>query len=267
MKRLIPAIFLFLLLNHSAVAQKKSDTDHARLIGSVKSVRVVAAKLVEKSGRWKEKGRDLERVINYDPEGYMIKETIYVNSPTITRITYRYDGDGNRSEDVTIDGGPGRASSYRGYSSTRGSDSGGSRDDGDLRSIRMFRRIFKHDPNGNRVEEVIYGNTGSATIRSGRAISGIYNHIYDDKGQRIETTFSESGLIRNKWIYTYDEKGNVIEMSKYTEGGYLLLRESYKYEFDKIGNWTKRIISRWKQRGSKPYFEPEKVTYRTVDYY
>ena len=264
MIRLISTIFICLLLDSSAVAQKKSDTEHDRLIGLIKSIRVETARLVSKSGLWQEKRRDLERVINYDSEGYLTKEIIYIDSPTITRITYRYDKDGNRSEDILVEGGPGpSSSSYKVY----GTDKGGSKGDGDVRSVRMVRRVYKHDSNGNRVEETIYGNTSSATIRSGRAISGIYNHVYDGKDQRIETTFREAGLLKNRWVFSYDERGNVKEMSKYTDGGYLLLRESYEYELDIIGNWTKRITSKWKEKGSKSYFEPEEVTYRKIDYY
>lgn len=264
MNRPMVAVLLLLLLTGSVSAQKKSDLEHDRLIGPVKILRVETAKLVSKSGIWLEKGRNLQWVIHYDPKGNMTKEVIHLDSPRRTEINYHYDKDGNRSESINMEGSL-RPLTHRVYGVERRVNIGSGGGD----QIRLVRRTFKHDADGRRVEEVIYGNNNdrSTTIYGGRAISGIYKFTYDPKGQMIEITYSEAGVVLNKWVNTYDDSGNVTEMAKYSEVGRLLLKESYKYEFDSTGNWIKRTTSKWKERGSKSYFEPEEVTYRAINYY
>jgi hypothetical protein len=259
MNKLVGPVLICLIVTCSAAAQKKTDRENDRLIGPVKSVRVETAKLVNKSERWIERGRELERVISYDSQGNMTKQTIYTDRPTVTEIEYRYDKDGNRSENILSEGPPG-ASSSLGIGRT---DGGGARGDGDRRVASSVRRVFKHDADGNRIEETMYRSRGT----SGRIISGIFNHIYDQKQQRIETTLSDPALVVNKWVHTYDDKGNVLETAKYTRGGYLLIKESYMfYEFDSRGNWIKKTSSKLEDR-KKSYFRPEEVTYRMISYY
>lgn len=259
MNKVVATLLLCLILPCSAVAQIKTDREQDRLIGPVKSVRVETARLVSKSERWIEKGRELERIINYDFQGNMAKQTIYRDRPTVTEIDYQYDKDGNRNENITSEGPPGASSSYRAYGST---DRGGATGDGDRRTFSLIRRVFKHDADGNRIEETMYGNRATR----GRAISGIFNHVYDQKQQRIETTHSAAGQVINRWAYTYDDKGNVLETAKYTRGDYLLIKESYLYEFDSTGNWIKQTSSKLQDR-KRSYFRPEEVTYRKISYY
>jgi hypothetical protein len=265
MNKLISSLLLCLVLTCAAAAQKKSDREHERLIGPVKSVRVETARLVKKSGNWVEKSRDLQEVIDYGSKGEMTKKTIHADSPTIITIKYSYDKDGKRGEDAIVEG-PTRSdwSSYRGYGETY---NGGSRGDGDVREGRRARRVFKYDPSGNRIEETIYSSSSKATIYGGTAVEAIYNHNYDEKSQRRETIYRVLNQVIYRWVYDYDDKGNITEMSKYSEGGYLLIKESYAYEFDAAGNWIKRTTSEWKRQGSNPHFEPERVIYRTITYY
>lgn len=256
MIKLVATLLLNLVFTCPVVAQIKPDREIDRLIGPVKSVRVESAKLVSRSERWVEKRRELERTISYDSQGNMAKQTIYTDRPTVTTIGYRYDKSGNRSENITSEGPPGASSSYRAYGD---SDRGGSTGDGDRRAISLARRVFKQDAAGNRIEETMYGR--------GSVISGVFYHEYDQKEQRIGTTLTSAGRVINKWVHTYDDKGNVVETAKYTEGGYLLRKEAYAYEFDSTGNWTKKTISKLTDRSNKPYFRPEEVSYRMISYY
>ncbi len=96
MNKPVATLLLYLSLTCSVVAQIKTDREHDRFIGPVKSVRVETARLVSKSERWIEKGRELERIISYDSQGNMAKQTIYTDRPTVTAINYKYDMDGNR---------------------------------------------------------------------------------------------------------------------------------------------------------------------------
>ena len=57
-----------------------------------------------------------------------------------------------------------------------------------------------------------------------------------EKGKRERNNIWDSDLQRK-----YDEKGNNIEVNWYNSDGSLASKWTYKYEFDKQGNWIKRI--------------------------
>lgn len=57
-----------------------------------------------------------------------------------------------------------------------------------------------------------------------------------EKGRRKRNNILEYDF-QNK----YDEKGNQIESNSYNSDGSLDSKWTYKYEFDKQGNWVKRI--------------------------
>ena len=57
-----------------------------------------------------------------------------------------------------------------------------------------------------------------------------------EKGNRKRKDFWENDV-----QYKYDEKGNKIEENRYESDGSLDNKWTYKYEFDKQGNWIKRI--------------------------
>lgn len=240
----------------SSTTPIKPDRDHDRLIGPVKSVRLEMAKLKHKS-TWGEKRRTLQRTISYDPQGNITRQTIYIDRPTLTDIRYSYEKDGNRGESIVRETPPGESVSYRTYGTVGG----------DGRSIRVVRRVFKHDASGNRIEETVYGSRGGAVSISGSPIAAIVHHAYDEKSQRRQTVHVVDGLAVERQVFSYDDRGNITDMAQYSGGGHLLRKESYTYEFDAIGNWIKRSTSEWKKRGTKSHFEPEEVTYRIIEYY
>ena len=68
-------------------------------------------------------------------------------------------------------------------------------------------------------------------------------------------------------VYKYDEKGNISEMTLMGSDGSMVSKETYKYEYDSLGNWTKMTTSVAVVENSKIAFEPVEVTYRTISYY
>ena len=73
--------------------------------------------------------------------------------------------------------------------------------------------------------------------------------------QKKESSFSRTSTEK------YDDKGNKIEKNSYNADGKLLehLLETYKYEFDEKGNWTKKI--------SFKNQIPENIEERKYEYY
>lgn len=92
---------------------------------------------------------------------------------------------------------------------------------------------------------------------------------YDIKGSKVENQyFPIAGAnLTGKEVYKYDEKGNISEMTLLNTDGSLLSKETYKYEFDFAGNWSKMTTAVAVIEGGKMSFEPTEVTYRSIMYY
>ncbi len=92
---------------------------------------------------------------------------------------------------------------------------------------------------------------------------------YDIKGNKIENQYFPiaGATLTGKEVYKYDEKGNISEMTMLNVDGSLLSKETYKYEFDFLGNWNKMTTSVAVVDSRGITFEPTEVTYRSIMYY
>src|SRR5690242_18915042 len=92
---------------------------------------------------------------------------------------------------------------------------------------------------------------------------------YDIKGNKIENQYFPiaGATLTGKEVYKYDEKGNISEMTLLNPDGTLLSKETYKYEFDFLGNWSKMTTSVAVVDSRGITFEPTEVTYRSIMYY
>ena len=250
----IPLIVLAALLLTLQSTPGKTEREHDRLRGAVKSVTVHTAKLTKDSGKLKEGRRHQDRTVLYDQQGNKTKETIYTASPTITYINYRYDASGTRTDSVIVENPEGSGLKTTWPSGRSGDD----------RSTEVTVHVFAYAADGNRIEEKIT-RMGLALI--GRALVEMYRHSYDNKGNRISTTFLSNDALIYTWTFTNDENGNVERMTKYSRDKYPLVTESYVYEFDAVGNWIKRFSFKEKGPGERLRSEPLQVMYRTIDYF
>ena len=92
---------------------------------------------------------------------------------------------------------------------------------------------------------------------------------YDLKGNKIENQYFPiaGATLTGKEVYKYDEKGNISEMTMLNADGTLLSKETYKYEFDFLGNWNRMTTSVAVVDSRGITFEPTEVTYRSIMYY
>lgn len=92
---------------------------------------------------------------------------------------------------------------------------------------------------------------------------------YDVKGNKTENQYFPvtGSTLTGKEVYKYDEKGNISEMTLLNPDGSLLSKETYKYEFDFLGNWNKMTTSVAVVDARGITFEPTEVTYRSIMYY
>jgi Flp pilus assembly protein TadD len=91
---------------------------------------------------------------------------------------------------------------------------------------------------------------------------------YGPRGNRAENvSYPSASSLVGKEEYKYDDKGNIVEMTLRDEGGMILSREAYDYEFDRFGNWTRMVTNLFVFEGGTLKHEPIEVTYRTITYY
>ncbi|MGH9943495.1 MAG: hypothetical protein ACRD9R_14215, partial [Pyrinomonadaceae bacterium] len=92
---------------------------------------------------------------------------------------------------------------------------------------------------------------------------------YDMKGAKIDYAFfpTATDSLTGKEVYKYDDRGNIAEMTLLNADGSVLSKETYQYEFDRIGNWTKMTSLVAVVENGQMIFEPKEVTYRTITYY
>jgi tetratricopeptide (TPR) repeat protein len=90
---------------------------------------------------------------------------------------------------------------------------------------------------------------------------------YGPRGNRVENVSYPSSSLVGKEEYTYDDKGNIVEMTLRDENGTILSREAYDYAVDRFGNWTKMVTSLLVFQDGTLKHEPIEVTYRTLTYY
>jgi tetratricopeptide (TPR) repeat protein len=114
--------------------------------------------------------------------------------------------------------------------------------------------------------------TARIELKDGRPVEGppklVEITTYSLKGNRIEnTSYPIGSSLVGKEEYKYDERGNITEMTLRDDRGAIVSRESYTYEFDKFGNWTRMITSLVLFENEQLKREPVEVTYRTVTYY
>jgi hypothetical protein len=122
-----------------------------------------------------------------------------------------------------------------------------------------YKFKYKYDDAGRLVEEIMYGSNGKLWLR----------YVYKYKGTQKESlVYDADGALNQKYLYTLDDKGNTIEESIYEiSNNSILEKDSYSYEFDPKGNWTKRIESKLVTKDGKTFFEPAQAEYRTIVYY
>jgi len=109
-------------------------------------------------------------------------------------------------------------------------------------------------------------------LKKGQIVEGPRQLIevttYDLSGKRVENvSYPVASSSAGKEDYKYDDRGNIIEMTMRGDGGSILSRETYDYEFDRFGNWTKMVTSVVVFESDELKREPIEVTYRSLTYY
>lgn len=92
---------------------------------------------------------------------------------------------------------------------------------------------------------------------------------YNQKGSRLESAhyLISSSSYKGRQEYEYGDQGYIVAMTARGPDNSILGRETYKYEFDAVGNWTKMTASKTDSESGKEAPQPSEVTYRSITYY
>jgi len=241
---------LLALPAHAQKRQSESELDGLR--GPVKTATVERADLKRSSGKLIESAPRLVSATTYDVNGDRATEKQYDWAGRLTRTHSYRNADGYRVMTDESFGDDGHT--------LRVPLPGGG---GNLVLKYMAKYKYKYDGSGNVSEISVYGADDSPAMR----------HVYRIAGNRKEMlTYSiagsQGGLLDNREVSIYDQKGNELETTVYYhEDDKPALRQTYRYvEFDDRGNWKKRIISREIQRRRR-VIKSSIVEYRGITYH
>jgi hypothetical protein len=227
---------LFLLLTYlflSFLPDKGGRTDWSEmnLKGKVKMLKELQYEATEKAGKVK-KGEYIGWAHSwfFNDKGYKTEERLSDPDGTdATKAIFSYDNKWRKTEVNTFhsDGKPNLkiSSKYdsKGFEIERNiNDLNGGTDN--------WRTTYKYDKKGFKIEEMVQH-------RQNEPSRVLYKY---EKSLLIETEqLQPDGNPVVKRNYKYDKEGNKIEMTNSVRG-ILKNSYSYKYEFDKTGNWIRQ---------------------------
>ncbi len=146
-------------------------------------------------------------VVEYDENGYMVKQMIYNSDGTLWLISEYGE---NRKEIKTTYYSPdGKVSQVDEYDENRNVVKHTSYVDG----VVYAWEISEYDENGNEIKTTYYFPDGTVSSWS------IHEYEYNENGRTVKTTYYSSDGTTNSWaIHEYDENENYIRVTTYVDG-------------------------------------------------
>lgn len=241
-----------------ALDQRESDAEAADLVGRVKTVRLESVKFFLDGNRWAEGPRQFISTTRYNEKGNLLEETFYhPNGLPAAKVVYSYDDRGRHAEEAVFKGDASRPSRliYRHNESGRVIEKMIYRADGAF----DWKVAYGYDQKGNKKEVAVYQADG--------ALSAKRIYLHDGAGNEIEEAVYSSEALVSKGTFGYDGRGNrTIEIYSLPKGT-VSAEYIYDYEFDAVGNWTRRTRSSLDPGSGRTDFEHSDVAYRTLSYY
>jgi hypothetical protein len=248
--RILALIFVFVLAL-GAHGQARTDRERDNLLGPVKSIRLQSVALECLSGTLAP-GEPTTSSEDYDPSGRVIgnRNRFLIDDPISRMLSYPFDESLPRIVKPTYwENGAPTGWKY-----------------GNL----IYTDVYTFDNQGRRAEWRNYGPDGAPGIRS--------IVIFDKHGRLEETkSYNATGALASWNVITRDDRGNVLESAFRKEDGALVEVQSCDrpylerfvstYEFDSVGNWIRRVMSKPVLKDGVPILEPYVFHARTVTYH
>ena len=200
-------------------------------------------------------------VYEYDDRGNQLTQTSYNQDDSIAwRTVNSYDGAGHRLQWTQFQN-----------------------------EILRYRIFSKYDDRGRIIEQQTFEfNAPPNTHFPHAPVPGKVTYAYDDEKKTKEvTSYSESGLLKDRIVYSYDDKGNEVGLAAYAPDGVMnetiiqfwdnafdpqsRFRGTLKgnqlssFEYDANGNWTRKTYLIQPAESDKP--RAYRAEYRIITYF
>lgn len=225
-----------------------TDASDDGLLGNVRTVLTESADL---SGTWSVQGRKRNSFDTYNEQGHKLKTDFYDYRGNLDRVFVYGFIDGSRvAATRTIE------HEYNPPPIVITPPPGGAVKKSDPRYEYRFE--FKYDDKKRLTEKTWFHSNGEVWLR----------YVYKYNGSQMEQlVYSANGSLNQRYLSTLNDKGYEVERTFFERNGSIRTKESYKYEFDSKGNWTKRTTSKVVMKDGREQLEPYSVYYRTITYY
>jgi hypothetical protein len=101
-------------------------------------------------------------------------------------------------------------------------------------SDKDYKYIFTYDSNKNVTSFISVKPNGQLVEKN--------TYVFDKIGNKVEATvYDTADKVLRQLIYRYDEKNNEIGLKSYQPQNKIGITVSSLYEYDKTGNWTRRV--------------------------
>jgi hypothetical protein len=211
----------------------------------------------------------------FNNQGIILESNEYYRGKLKTRNTYKYDSKGNNTEE----------SCYEADGTIKWKELFEYDSKGNLTEVTDFkvngrfesRFEYKYDNNGNMVEENEYRSDTSqkhkritsrysadgAVVETNRYNEDgilVFTLKLDREGVKLtNTSYNADGSFKGITTQMFDEHGSEIEEDRFFSNETLNMKYRYTYEYDKEGNWTRKITHKDET--------PMEVTERRIEYF
>jgi len=223
-------VVIAIALCASSLAFEKLDSEKERFKGRVKTVRTRTSQFDNESGEWVKDGRTVETIEEVREPNEANEEAEETNeSPSERAPTDPVQDLQGKDYQAGYDDSTGDYGFYkldeRGniletvhYAASR---------------VLAGRDVYAYDGSGNEIDKSCYAADGSLKNR--------YVSSYDSRANLIEKLeYGRDQTINVRQTWTYDSSDNPVEEMLF-DAGKLKYKTTYTYEYDKTGNWIKRV--------------------------
>ncbi len=234
------------------VVRLTSDAQDEGLKGKVKKV---IEESEDRSGTWGVQGRKTSSIDYYDQNGALTQRDLYDSQGKPFQITVYGYVDGKRVSRSKTDSDSETTFSALGPPSAA---TAGPPRKKDPRYGYSFE--YKYE-NGKLAERQMVYNNGRKGMR----------YVYKRSTNLLEElVYSDDGTLNQRYLSVLDADGNAIETTDFGLVNFDIYgdrRYKHTYEFDAVGNWTKKVTLKEVKENGATSWQPAYVSYHTITYY
>ena len=170
---------------------------------------------------------DEKKTFEYNENNIMIKELLFYQDETFDTTDYIYNNEGNLIEKITFDS-DGEMESCKEILSENGNKISEINFDSEKNVLKKIS--YKYNEKGDEVEVVNYDAVEDITVRT--------EYVFDENGIRSETlTYNTNNVIVEHNFYTENEKGQLIELIEDDQ----FKRSITVFSYDEKGNMIEQL--------------------------